>query len=523
MTPKSQSTSIVRADGLASVLSSFSSSHGPSSGWSTFSNPVSGHGTSRDRFTHTTFSQGPLLGEGECNALYNSWICRKVVDYVADEIARTGWTVVMGQGSTAEEIPGIQKSFRELDAKFELGEGLKAARQYGGGAIIMYVNDGRNADEPIDWDNLRSVSGLQGIDRYHLVADIQPQTTRYDKPEKYMLNTAGSVSQYIHSDRVLRFDGRRLPIRERNLNQGWGVGEIQMIYQALARYEQSLGSVSQILEDLDVFVHKIKGLSSLIASGKEEQVKSRLAINDLSKSAYRGLAVDADKEDIDFQSRSCSGLGEILENIKENLLGATGFPATLLFGKSPQGIGATGRSEERDFARSIDAYRDSVVRKPLTQLAKVLLNCKEGPTKGKEPEHWDISFPSLFVLNERELADLKARVAASDYRYWLMGCLTSGEIAASRFSRPEYSTDTTLDMSLREPDFNLNEDQIKMTLRLQGKADPEDQHETDVDGPPGIRGLSKTGERSDPTDNENGSLEIDGKKSIAESDPEGSD
>lgn len=524
MTPKSLQSSVVRADGLANVLSSFSASQQVSSPWGTFSNPVSGHGTSRDRFTYTKITQAPLLSEPECNALYNNWICRKVVDYVADEITRTGFTVVMGQGSTAEEIPGIQKAFNELDISFELGEAIKSARQYGGGSIIMYLNDGRNAEDPVDWDNLTYISGLQGVDRYHLIPDIQPSTTRYDKPERYMLNTVGSVSEYIHSDRILRFDGRRLPVRERNLNQGWGIGEIQMIYQALARHEQSLGSVSQILEDLDVFVHKIKGLSSLIASGKEDQIKSRLAINDLSKSAYRGLAVDADKEEIDFQSRTCSGLGEILSNLKEDLVGATGFPATLLFGQSPQGIGATGRSEERDFARNIDAYRDSVVRKPLTRLAKILLNCKNGPTNGKEPKHWDISFPSLFLLNERETADLKARVAASDYRYWLMGVLTSGEIAASRFSRPEYSTETTLDVSLRQPDFSLNDDQVKMILRMQGKTDPESQQTLeDVDGPPGIRGLSKTGERSDPTDNEKGSLEIDGEKSIAESNPEGSD
>jgi hypothetical protein len=165
MTPKSLQSSVVRADGLANVLSSFSASQQVSSPWGTFSNPVSGHGTSRDRFTYTKITQAPLLSEPECNALYNNWICRKVVDYVADEITRTGFTVVMGQGSTAEEIPGIQKAFNELDVSFELGEAIKSARQYGGGSIIMYLNDGRKAEDPVDWDNLTYISGLQGVDR----------------------------------------------------------------------------------------------------------------------------------------------------------------------------------------------------------------------------------------------------------------------------------------------------------------------------------------------------------------------
>lgn len=515
----------VRSDGLADVLASFGAeATGSTSPMMVFRNPVSGLGTARDRLAYTQLNEANVLDREECDALYMHWICRRVVDHVADEITRVGWTVQMGLDSKAEEVPGIAAALRELNAEEELNEAIKAARQYGGSAIIMYLDDGREASEPVDWENLRAVTGLEAVDRWHLLPKLEPTTVRYNRPQAYELNLIDAFNDgpiTIHSDRVLRLEGRRLPFRLRQANQGWGMSEMQPMLEAVSRYTHSLGDVQQILGDLDVFTHKIKGLATMLAAGKEQQVKDRLAVNDLSRSQYRGFAIDADKEEIQFQSRNCSGLAEVLDALKEDLVGATGFPATLLFGQSPQGMGATGRSEERDFSRTVEAYRDNVVRKPLMQLAKALLMSQQGPTRGRVPKDWMVTFPSLFVMNERELADLKARVAASDYRYWTMGVLSAGEIAMSRFAGAEYSLETTLDMGLREVDGALNDEKIREMLRTQGKADPQvqEQQVSDVNGPPGIRGLSKTGERSDPTNNEKGSLPIDGEHTAGDNTP----
>lgn len=521
---KTRNSQQVHTDGLADVLASVGADlHQASSPMMVFRNPVSGLGTSRDRLVYTQLNEASLLDREDCDALYMHWICRRVVDHVADEITRVGWTVQMGLESNAQEVPGVEAALRLLDADCVLNEAIKAARQYGGSAIVMYLDDGRPADQPVDWANLRAVTGLEPVDRWYLLPDLQPTTVRYSRPLHYNLDihdqlTAGPVR--IHRDRVLRLEGRRLPFRLQQANQGWGMSELQPLLEAVSRYSHALGDLQQMLGDLDVFTHKIKGLATMLAAGKEKQIKDRLAVNDLSKSQYRGFAIDADKEDIAFQSRSCSGLAEVLNTLKADLVGATGFPATLLFGESPQGMGSTGRSEERDFSRTVETYRDSIVRKPLMQLAYAVLASREGPTKGRIPKDWTVSFPSLFVMNERELADLKARVAASDYRYWTMGVLSAGEIAMSRFAGAEYSLETTLDMSLREVDGSLSDEKLQELLRTQGKADPAQQAvSADVDGPPGIRGLSKTGERSDPTDNEQGSLPMEGERSVGTEDP----
>jgi uncharacterized protein len=516
----------VRSDGLAEVLGSLGDrGTSNSSPLMVFSNPVSGLGTRRDRLTYTRVNDPVILAREELDALYMHWVARRVVDHVADEITRVGWMVQMGLKANASEIPGVSSALRDLNADDVINEAIKAARQYGGSSIVMYLNDGRNADQPVDWDNLKEVTGIEAVDRWYLRPYIEPTTVRYSNPEKYELHMTDQVNTgpiKIHSERILRFEGKRLPFRLQQLNMGWGMSELQPILEALSRYTHSLGDVQQILADLDIFTHKIKGLATLLASGKEKQVRDRLAVNDISRSQYRGFAIDADKEEIEFNSRNCNGLAEVIESLKNDLVGATGFPATILFGESPTGPGSTGRSEEREFSRTIETYRDKVVTKPLSRLAYAVMKSSKGPTNGEVPKDWKVGFPSLFVMNEREVADLKARVAASDYRYWVMGVLTSSEIAMSRLGGAEYSLETTLDMSQRQADGTLNEDKIAELLRIQGKMDPVAQAAMkEVSGPAGIRGLSKTGERSDPTDNENGSMNYEGEKSVGSEDPGG--
>ena len=78
----------------------------------------------------------------------------------------------------------------------------------------------------------------------------------------------------------------------------------------------------------------------------------------MSKSIYRGYAIDAEKEELSFVGRQFGGVAEILEKLRIDVIAASGIPHTLLFGQSPSGLGATGRSEERDFAKTCHHYQE---------------------------------------------------------------------------------------------------------------------------------------------------------------------
>ena len=186
----------------------------------------------------------------------------------------------------------------------------------------------------------------------------------------------------------------------------------------------------------------------MLAAGKEKDVRDRLVLNDMSKSIYRGYAIDAEKEELEFISRNFGGIGEILEKLRIDIIGASQIPHTILFGESPGGLGSTGRSEERDFAKHLGDYQSTHYKRSLQHLMKIIMLSKDGPTKGRLPESWRIKFNDLFELNEREKADVRARVAAVDGRYIQLGVLHPKEVADARYGGSEWSMELTLDPSL---------------------------------------------------------------------------
>jgi phage-related protein (TIGR01555 family) len=356
----------------------------------------------------------------------------------------------------------------------------------------MYIDDGRSADQPVDKNNIYKVEGLEVLDRYQIAPVINEENIYdYSKATYYQIISGDLINQpqltYIHKDRILRFDGDWLPYRIRQRNYGWGLSNLQVIYDSFRHYWTGLNSAATLLTEFDIFVHKIRGLASMLAAGKEGQVRDRLVLNDMSKSVYRGYAIDAEKEELNFESRNLGGIGDILEKLRVDIIGASKIPHTLLFGESPGGLGSTGRSEERDFAKTLADYQTAVFKRPLKQLMEYILLSKTGPTNGKLPESWRVHFNDLYELNEREKADVRARVAAVDGRYIQLGVLHPQEVADARYGGSEWSMELTLDPSLPR----------ELPMQAQGKAVP-----------PGGR---------DPLDQTSGSLPMDGSRNAADS------
>ena len=426
--------SIVRADGLVNALT--------------------GMGTGRDKSQYTSSTPIVFLTQEELENLYSEWIPKRIVDIVAEQSTRKGFKVLFGgEGAAAEEVAGIEQVVEDLYILENLGLASKNARLFGGSVILLYIDDGRSADQPVDFRNIRSVEGMEVLDRWQIAPMINEDSLYdYSKATYYQIISGDLIRQpqlvKIHKDRVLRFDGEWLPYRIRQRNYGWGMSTLQSVYDSFRFYSTGISSAATLLTEFDIFVHKLRGLSSMLAAGKEKDVRDRLVLNDMSKSIYRGYAIDAEKEELEFISRNFGGIGEILEKLRIDIIGASQIPHTILFGESPGGLGSTGRSEERDFAKHLGDYQSTHYKRSLQHLMKIIMLSKDGPTNGRLPESWRIKFNDLFELNEREKADVRARVAAVDGRYIQLGVLHPKEVADARYGGSEWSMELTLDPSL---------------------------------------------------------------------------
>ena len=456
-------------------------------------NVLTGMGSSRDKSQYTTSTPIVFLTQEELENLYSEWIPKRIVDIVAEQSTRKGFKVLFGgEGAAAEEVSGIEQVIEDLYILENLGLASKNARLFGGAVILLYIDDGRSADQPVDFRNIRAIEGMEVLDRWQIAPVINEDALYdYSKATHYQIISGDLIRQpqlvKIHKDRILRFDGEWLPYRIRQRNYGWGMSTLQSVYDSFRFYSTGISSAATLLTEFDIFVHKLRGLSSMLAAGKEKDVRDRLVLNDMSKSIYRGYAIDAEKEELEFISRNFGGVGEILEKLRIDIIGASQIPHTILFGESPGGLGSTGRSEERDFTKHLGDYQASHYKRPLQHLMKMIMMSKEGPTSGKVPESWRIKFNDLFELNEREKADVRARVAAVDGRYIQLGVLHPQEVADARYGGSEWSMELTLDPSLpRELPQAPGQEKV----------------------PPGGR---------DPLNEENGTLPMDGSREVEDS------
>jgi phage-related protein (TIGR01555 family) len=456
-------------------------------------NALTGMNTARDKSRYTTTTPIVFLAQEELENLYSEWIPKRVVDIVAEQATRKGFKVLFGgEGAAAEVVSGIEQVIEDLYILENLGLACKNSRLFGGAVILLYIDDGRSADQPVDRRNIRSVEGMEVLDRWQIAPVINEEALYdYSKASHYQIISGDLIQQpqlaKIHKDRILRFDGEWLPYRIRQRNYGWGMSTLQSVYDSFRFYSTGISAASTLLTEFDIFVHKLRGLSTMLAAGKEGDVRSRLVLNDMSKSVYRGYVIDAEKEELEFISRNFGGIGEILEKLRIDIIGASQIPHTILFGESPGGLGSTGRSEERDFAKMLGDYQGAHFKRPMKQLMELILLSKEGPTNGQLPESWRIHFNDLFELNEREKADVRARVAAVDGRYIQLGVLSPKEVADARYGGTEWSMELTLDPTVV-------------------REIPQKPGETKV--PPGGR---------NPMNEENGTLPMDGSREVEDS------
>ena len=463
-------------------------------------NALTGMGINgRDKSLATQAQPIVFLAQEELEALYGEWLPRRIVDIYAEQATRKGFKVLFGgEGAAAEEVVGVEQVIEDLHILENFMLASKNSRLYGGAVILLYIDDGRSADQPVDRSKINTIEGMEVLDRWQIAPVINEENLYdYSKATYYQIISGDLIRQpqltYIHKDRILRFDGDWLPYRIRQRNYGWGMSSLQTVYESFKHYWTGLNSAATLLSEFDIFVHKIRGLAQMLAAGKERDVRDRLVLNDMSKSVYRGYAIDAEKEELAFISRNFGGIGEILEKMRVDIIGASKIPHTLLFGESPSGLGSTGRSEERDFAKMLADYQQSTFHRPLKQLMTFIMLSKTGPTKGRMVESWRIKFNDLFELNEREKADVRARVAAVDGRYIQLGVLTPREVADARYGGSEWSMELTLDPS------------VVRELPTQAGGGSAQQGGGKMAVPPGGR---------DPLNEENGTLPMDGSREV---------
>jgi phage-related protein (TIGR01555 family) len=452
----------------------------------------------KDKTVNTVVGARTFLTESELEALYTHGIPRRYVDAISDEILRHRTTIKLGGDDPAANdlISSLEEYLKDTQFHHALAEVVKLQRLYGGAGLVLLIDDGLSPEEPVDVARIRAVRGYVALSRHALIPE-DFTITDYSKPSHYRITTSqrltpdqqGSyVNVRIHSSRVARFDGLYLPWNVRVRNTGWGQSVLQLIWDSFKRYESAMAGLESMTTDADLFVHKIPGLFNRIASGNESDLRKRLEANNLSRSVYGGMVVDVE-EDLQFLNRALANIASATDPFVKDLQAATGWPASILMGDSPGGLGKEGRFEERVWASLVEQWQEVYLRTPITEIFQYVLASREGPTRGRPPQNWAVEFPSVFTETNTERAALRLQVAQVDAQYINLGVLNALEVREARFGGTEYSIETSLNEVVTEQlvaqaDASFQSSMMGYEAQAQALQAPPEGASSPADAPP---------------------------------------
>lgn len=454
-------------------------------GWT---NALTGLGTQgRDKLSSGWHTDTLRIPDPELTSLFHGDdIAAKIVEMRPKEMFRQGYEVCIAD-ETGDEISEDACDYAEklgLDTK--VLHAMIWGRLFGGCLLVVGAIDGAQMFEPLNEDGIRSIEYLTLIDRrfsYVQKYYTDPMKPKFGEPELYqVVNSMGGPVALVHESRVIRFDGIECDILKKRELGGWTLSVLQRCYDRLRELGSSFQAVSNLMVDASQAVFKINGLMEAITSGEKDALGSRMQLVDMYRSSARAVLLDVKEgEDFTRQATPLTGIPETLDRLMMRVASAADMPVTVLFGRSPAGLNATGENDTRLFYDTIASEQTNILEPALRRLYDLIFLAKDGPTSGAETDY-EIEFAALWEPTDLEQATLEKTIGERDNGYIASGVLMAEEVALSRFGSGGFSIRTDIDKEAREAslaaelDFSVQQAEQKAEL---GPIDP-----TAMMGPP---------------------------------------
>ena len=234
---------------------------------------------------------------------------------------------------------------------------------------------------------------------------------------------------------MLRFIGRELPRAEAANNDYWGVSEMEHIFDELQKYSATSANIAQLVFQSNITTLKMSNLGDVLAMGNDrmrQRMLDTMAQENRLRTAF-GLQLLSSGDQLETHSMSFSGLSDVYEQFMLDMAGASEIPATRLFGRSPQGLNATGESDIRNYYEMIAQMQERHLRPALEKLFPILAIS----AWGEAPQDAEITFEPLTTLTPSARAELESKLSSSVIEAFKTGLITREEAVRELRARGE--------------------------------------------------------------------------------------
>lgn len=383
-------------------------------------NALTGLGTLRDKLTHAQIVPGVKLSDPTLEALFNDDdLAKRIVTKIPREATRRGFELVL-EGTTkddsADRAREVMDQWKLLACMPKLRKAWIWGRLYGGGAVLVGADDGVDIGLPLNESTIREIRFLTVLKRPELVIRKRYDDVRepkFGEPEIYEVHAprekgGGLVAtgHFVHETRLIMFGGVDAARTYNQSAEGWEDSILQAAHEQLKHTATAWQSVAHLLTDASQGVLKIHGLIDLIAAKGQDTLRSRISLMDLARSVCRSILVDAEREDFTRVATSFAGIPEVLDRMMMRNAATAEMPVTILFGRSPAGLNATGESDIRAWYDTAGDEQTETLKPRVERLLRLLMLAKNSPMKGKLPPRWEVKFRPLWQPTEKEAAEL---------------------------------------------------------------------------------------------------------------------
>lgn len=379
-------------------------------------NLLNKYGTKQDNSEAYKFEREPVIPDMQLTGLYEgNGLFSKIIDAPAEEALKHGFDLNL----KSDELNAfVEDALDDLEWEEKAATAIKWARLYGGALIVMLIDDGRGLEEPVDWEHIRSIDELRVYERSIVQPDyaslyqqdyggkgVGNRVSKFGQPEYYYVSSIyGSFK--VHESRCLVFRNGVLPEQTSNATYlFWGMPEYVRIRRALRETVTAHTDSVKLLERSVQAIYSMKGLASLLTTDDgENQVLKRLQLVDTSRGLLNSIAIDSEGEQYDFKTFQFSGVKDVIDATCNMLSALTNIPQTILFGRSPAGMNATGDSDFESYYNFVEKIQRLMLKRNLRTLLDVVFRAGIASGDVAEEPDYKLEFKPLWSLSDTEQA-----------------------------------------------------------------------------------------------------------------------
>ena len=383
----------------------------------------------------------------------SSWIVRKIVDVFPSDMVKN-W-IKFNSSLDPEKISKINSVIRKTKTKEKIKEGLRWARLYGGAAGLILIDGDEDLSEPLDYDTimLDDYKGLLIFDRWNgiypdieLEDDISDEEYGYPKYYSISLSEANNnlMLSYnkqdlvkVHHSRIVRFNGRDLPLWERQAEMFWGESEIEIVFEELKKRDNTSANIASLIFLANIRVLKMNDLGQLLGASTQKAQENLYKVLQAQNQLMSNMGIYVMDKDDDFGSEQYSfgGLNDIYESFMLDIAGACEMPVTKLFGREPTGFNSTGESDLTQYYDTLEEKQETYLQPIIDKLLPIIFMS----TLGAISEDLDWEFNPCMNVNSKDLADLAQSMASPIFEAFNAGLITK-EIALKELKQQNEKT-----------------------------------------------------------------------------------